>query len=93
MRINYPKLRNMTRARSLSVFIAFKGTSFFIFYFVWFGFLLNVLVNNFSVMLGQSHGFLGIYQYFGELKVSCSRTLHGDPGICFCYYCSWSYAV
>ena len=26
--------------------------------------LFNVPVNNFSVMLGQSHCFLGIYQYF-----------------------------
>ena len=26
-------------------------------------------------MLGRSHCFLGIYQYFGELKVSCSRRL------------------
>ena len=40
----------------------------------WF-WLLNIPVNNFSVMLGQSHCFLGIYQYFGELRVSCSRTL------------------
>ena len=24
---------------------------------------------------------MGIYQYFGELKVSCSRTLHGDRGV------------
>ena len=46
---------------------------------VWF--LLNVSVNNFSVMLGQSHHFLGIYQYFGELKVSCTRTLHGGRGV------------
>ena len=34
--------------------------------------LRNVPVNNFSVMLGRSHRFLGIYQYFRELKVSCS---------------------
>ena len=39
-----------------------------------------VQVNNFSVMLGRSHCFLGIHQYFGELKVSCSRTLHGGRG-------------
>ena len=31
MRIHYPKLRNMTHAMSLSVFIAFKGSNFFIF--------------------------------------------------------------
>ena len=41
--------------------------------------LFNVSVNNFSVMLGQSHWFLDIlYQYFRELIVSCSRTKHGD---------------
>ena len=43
--------------------------------------LFNIPVNNFSVMLGRSHCFLGIYQYFGELKVSCSRTQHGGRGI------------
>ena len=31
-RIQYPKLRNMTHALSLRVFIAFKGTNRFIFY-------------------------------------------------------------
>ena len=41
----------------------------------------NDTFNNFSVMLGQSHRFLGMYQYFGELKASCSRTLHGDMGV------------
>ena len=40
-----------------------------------------VPVNNFSVILGRSHRFLDIYQYFGELKVSCSRTLHGGPEV------------
>ena len=40
-----------------------------------------VPVNNFSIMLGRSHCFLGIYQYIGELKVSCSRTLHGGSGV------------
>ena len=44
---------------------------------IWFGYLFNVPVNNFSVILGWSHRFLGIYQYFGNLNVSCSRTLHG----------------
>ena len=44
-----------------------------------FRFLLNVPVNNFSVKLGRSHRFLGIYyQYFWEVNVSCSRTQHGD---------------
>ena len=31
MEIHYPKLRNMTHALSLSVFIASKGTNFYIF--------------------------------------------------------------
>ena len=35
------------------------------------GLWFNVPVNNLSVMLGRSHRFLGIYQYFGEVKVSC----------------------
>ena len=30
MRIRFPKLRNMTHALSLSVFIAFKGTKYYI---------------------------------------------------------------
>ena len=33
--------------------------------------LLQFNVNDFSVMLGRSHHFLVINQYFGELKVSC----------------------
>ena len=33
-----------------------------------FFFLLNVPVNNFPVILGRSHRFLGIYQYFGNKK-------------------------
>ena len=44
-------------------------------------FLFNIPVNNVSVMLGRSHCFLGIYQYFGELKVFCSRTLHGGRSL------------
>ena len=34
MRIHYPKLRNMTHALSLSVFIAFEGSNFSIFIFL-----------------------------------------------------------
>ena len=34
------------------------------FFFFLFGLMLNVLVNNFSVMLGQSHCFLGITSTF-----------------------------
>ena len=49
---------------------------------VWFGLMLNVPVNNFSVMLGRSHRFLcttSIYFFFGEGgDMSCSRTQHGD---------------
>ena len=40
-------------------------------------FLLNVPVNNFSVIMGRSHHSTGINQYLRELKVSCSRTLQG----------------
>ena len=39
--------------------------------------ILNVPVNNFSVMLGRSHRFLGITSTFGEVNVPCSRTKHG----------------
>ena len=48
---------------------------------IWFGFLFNVLVIDFSVMLGWSHRFLDIYQYFGEFKVSCSRIQNGGRGV------------
>ena len=41
-------------------------------------FLFNVPVNNFSVMSGRSHRFLGITSTFWEVNVSCSRTQHGD---------------
>ena len=44
----------------------------------WFGLMLNVPVNNFSVMLGQSHRFLGITSSFLGVKMSYSRTQHGD---------------
>ena len=44
-----------------------------------FGLMLNVLVNNFSVMLGRSHRFLGITSTFLGVSMSCSRTQHGDP--------------
>ena len=48
-----------------------KGADFeilLLYYFLedfWFGLMLNVQVNNFSVMLGQSHHFLGITSTFG----------------------------
>ena len=45
---------------------------------VWFVFLFNFPVNNFSVILGQSQRFLG---NFGNLKMSCSRTLYGSCGV------------
>ena len=38
---------------------------------------LNVPVNNFSVMSGRSHHFLGITSSFRGVNVSCSRTQHG----------------
>ena len=52
---------------------------------IWFGLMLNVPGNNFSVMLGWSHRFLGITSTFslggggGGVNMSCSRTQHGDP--------------
>ena len=39
--------------------------------------MLNVPVNNFSVMLGRSHRFLGITSTIWGGNVSCSRTQHG----------------
>ena len=44
-----------------------------------FGLRLYVPVNNFSVMSGRSHRFLGITSTFWEVNVSCSRIQHGDP--------------
>ena len=54
---------------------------------IWFGSMLNVPGNNFSVMLVWSHRFLGITSTFfffffffgGGVNMSCSRTQHGDP--------------
>ena len=40
---------------------------------------IYVPVNNFSVMSGRSHRFLGIKSTFWEVDVSCSRIQHGDP--------------
>ena len=42
------------------------------------GLRFYIPVNNFSVMSGQSHRFLGITSTFWEVKVSCSRIQHGD---------------
>ena len=39
--------------------------------------ILSVPVNNFSVMLGRSHRFLGITSTFWGVNVPCSRTQHG----------------
>ena len=39
---------------------------------------LNVPVNNFSVMSGRSHRFLGNLPVLSGSKVSCSRTQHGS---------------
>ena len=41
--------------------------------------MLNILINNFSVMLGQSQGFLGITSTFWGVNMSCLRTQNGDP--------------
>ena len=46
--------------------------------FCLFGLRLYIPVNNFSVMSGQSHRFLGITSTFWEVNVSCSRIQHGD---------------
>ena len=39
--------------------------------------ILYVPVNNFSVMSGRSHRFLGITSTFWGVNVPCSRTQHG----------------
>ena len=44
-------------------------------------FLVWLLFNVIFLMFGRSHCFLGINQYFGELKVSCSMALHGGHGV------------
>ena len=41
---------------------------------VWFGLMLNIPFNNFSVMLGQSHRFLGITSTFGGKYVLLKDT-------------------
>ena len=73
----------------LLFFCFYFVVSFFFFFFFFFwgggGLMLNVPVNNFSVMLGLSHRFLGITSTFfffgggGGVNMSCSRTQHGDP--------------
>ena len=50
----------------------YRPYSFFV------SFLLDVSVNNFSVMSGRGHRFLGFTMYFWEVNVYCSRTQHGD---------------
>ena len=47
-------------------------------FLVWF--LFNVPVNNFSVIMGRSHRFLCIYQYFGELKDTTRGSWGSNPG-------------
>ena len=46
---------------------------------VWFGLMLNIPVNNFSVMLGRSHRFLGITSTFGGKYVLLKDTTRIDP--------------
>ena len=41
-----------------------------------FGLRLYVPVNNFSVISGRSHRFMGITSTFWEVNVSCSRIQH-----------------
>ena len=55
-----------------------SSENLFPFCFFWFLLRLNVQVNNFSVMSGWSHRFLGITSTFWEVNVSCSRIQHGD---------------
>ena len=57
----------------LTYFAMFVVFFFFVVVFLFFLVLFNFPVNNFSVILGRSHHFLGINQYFGNLKVSCSN--------------------
>ena len=52
-----------------AVLTSIHNLLFELFGLVWL--LFNVPINTFSVMLGRSHCFIGVYQYFGELKVSC----------------------
>ena len=40
-------------------------------------FRFNVPVNNFLVMSGQSHCFMGVTVLFGKKMCLCSRTQHG----------------
>ena len=44
------------------------GIFFYLFFFWGGGFWFKIKVNNCSVMMGWSHRFIGIYQYFGELR-------------------------
>ena len=45
--------------------VTYQSVCLYVCLLVWFGFLLNVPVNDFSVMLGRSHRFLGT---LGSLK-------------------------
>ena len=49
-----------------------------LFLFCLFRLRLYISVNNFSVMSGWSHRYLGITSTFWEVNVSCSRIQHGD---------------
>ena len=63
-------------AKAKAITITIRSHKVLRFHFV--SFLLNVPVNNFSVISGQSHCFLGITSTFWEVNVSCSRTQHGN---------------
>ena len=55
----------------------FRAIIVYVIHFL-FGLRLYVPVNNFSVISGWSHRFLGITSTFWEVNVSCSRIQHGD---------------
>ena len=63
-----PKLSSSTLLimKYLSIFFSFCCLTRYFRRF-WFGLMLNIPVNNFSVMLGRSHRFLGITSTFGGL--------------------------
>ena len=79
--LNLPSRTKLCVIRSILKFSARFHETKSVRRFILAQFLFNIPVNNFSVILGQSYRFLGIYQYFGNLKVSCSRTLYGGRGI------------
>ena len=72
--VNISSEKNLTESRC-------KLQGFILFCLV--GLRLYVQVNNFSVISGRSHRFLGITSTFWEVNVSCSRIKHGAQGFTF----------